>query len=130
MMEFTPEIINRLDNDEVIVFSSNSEGKHCRGIAKDCFQKFGAIYGQATGLQGQCYAIATRTIDKKLSTTFIREQVEKFVLFANENLDLNFYVTKIGSDEFDIGDIAEIFMDYEYSDNVIFPREFYDWSKL
>jgi hypothetical protein len=129
-MEFTPEVIYKLDIHEIIVFSTNLEGKHCRGIAKYCFQKFGAVYGQAIGLQGQCYAFATRTIDKKLPLSHIKTQVETFIEFAKENIDLKFYVTKIGSDEFEIGDIAEIFMDYEYPDNVIFPKEFYDWTKM
>lgn len=130
MMEFTPDAIHNLKPDEVIVFSTNLEGKHCRGLAKYCFQKFGAIYGQATGFQGQCYAFATRTIDKKIPLSYIKEQIEVFIEFAKEEKDLTFYVTKIGSDEFEIGDIAVLFMSYEYPDNVIFPREFYEWTKL
>lgn len=130
MMEFTPEVIYKLETNEIVVFSTNCDGKHCRGLAKYCFQKFGAVYGQATGFQGQCYAISTRTIDKKCSLSYIREQIENFYKFAEDNYELTFLVTKIGSDEFDVGDIAGIFMEYEYPDNVIFPKEFFDWTKM
>ncbi len=129
MIEFTPEVIYKLEPNEVIVFSTNCDGKH-KGLAKTCFQKFGATYGKSTGFSGQSYAITTRTENKKSPLSYIREQVEIFYKFSKENDELKFFVTKIGSEEFEIGDIAEIFMDYECPFNVILPKEFYDWTKM
>lgn len=127
MIEYTPEIIYKLEPNEIIVFSSSLDGKHNKGVAKFCFQKFGAIYGQAEGLQGQSYAV----IAKKVNLSFIREQVEKFYNFCKQNENLKFYVTKIGCDTgCDITDIGLIFMDYDIPQNVVLPKEFYDWTKM
>ncbi len=125
--EYTPEIINKLESYEIIVFSSTEDGKHKKGVAKYCCEKFGAKYGQAKGLQGQAYAI----VAKNVSLNVVREQVIEFYNFAFLEENYKFYVTKIGCDTgHDICEIGQIFMDYEIPENVVLPREFYDWTKL
>ncbi len=57
--EFTPDQVNSLQPDEVFVFGSNLQGNHAGGAAAMSVSKFGAVYGQGTGLQGQSYAIPT-----------------------------------------------------------------------
>lgn len=57
--EYTPEYINRLEPEEVFVFGSNLAGHHGGGAARAALNKFGAIWGQGVGLQGQSYAIPT-----------------------------------------------------------------------
>ena len=57
--EFTPERITELKENEVFVFGSNLSGSHGGGAAWIAYQKFGAVWGQGVGLQGQCYGIPT-----------------------------------------------------------------------
>ena len=48
--------------DVVFVFGSNPEGRHGAGAAKVARLRFGAIYGQGEGLQGNAYAIPTKDL--------------------------------------------------------------------
>ena len=55
----TPERITELQPNEIFVFGSNLEGMHGGGAALLAYRKFGAIWGQGVGLQGQSYGIPT-----------------------------------------------------------------------
>ena len=50
---YTPEIISELKDNEIFVFGSNLAGAHGGGAARAAFNKFGAVWGQGVGLQGQ-----------------------------------------------------------------------------
>ena len=56
--------INKLNKNQVFVFGSNPEGRHGRGAAKVAVEKYGAIYGQGHGLQGNSYALVTKNLKK------------------------------------------------------------------
>ena len=58
-LRITPKWITSLQKDEVFVFGSNINGMHGGGAARVAMDKFGAIWGQGEGLQGQSYAIPT-----------------------------------------------------------------------
>ena len=83
--------ISELDNGEIFVFGSNGYGAHVGGAAAIAAAKFGAIDGQAEGLQGQSYAI--NTMD---GFEVMKDQVERFVEFARKHPELKFLVTEIG----------------------------------
>ena len=83
--------IAELEDGEVFVFGSNGYGMHGAGAAAMAVRKFGAIMGQAEGLQGQSYAINTMDGKKVMS-----EQIRRFVKFAKEHPELKFLVTEIG----------------------------------
>ena len=53
----TSNRITELRPDEIFVFGSNLEGAHGGGAAYLAWKKWGAIWGQGTGLQGQTYGI-------------------------------------------------------------------------
>ena len=53
----TPERITHLEKNEIFVFGSNLAGAHGGGAAYIAYRKFGAIWGQGVGLQGQSYGI-------------------------------------------------------------------------
>ena len=55
----TPDIVTELASDEVFVFGSNLQGNHLGGAACIAYEKFGAVWGEGVGLQGQSYAIPT-----------------------------------------------------------------------
>ena len=57
--EFTPERITELKPNEIFVFGSNLAGAHGGGAARLAYNRFGAVWGQGVGLQGQSYAIPT-----------------------------------------------------------------------
>lgn len=52
------------EDNVIFVFGSNTEGRHGAGAAKVAKDDFGAIYGQAEGLQGNAYAIITKDLNK------------------------------------------------------------------
>ena len=54
---FTPDYIDRLLPNQIFVFGSNTLGYHTGGASGTARKKFGAVWGQAEGLQGQSYAI-------------------------------------------------------------------------
>ena len=55
--KFTPDYIDSLKPDQIFVFGSNLIGYHSGGASMMAMQRFGAVWGQAEGPQGQCYAI-------------------------------------------------------------------------
>lgn len=87
----TPERIDRLGDGEIFVFGSNALGHHGGGAARAALDKFGAVWGQGDGLQGQSYAISTM---EGLARTACN--VERFLSFAAEQPELRFLVTPIG----------------------------------
>ena len=58
-MRVSPDNIQSLQPNEVFVFGSNLAGSHGGGAALVAYRKFGAIWGQGVGLQGQSYGIPT-----------------------------------------------------------------------
>ena len=58
----TPYNITELKENEIFVFGSNSNGVH-NGNAAATVMKFGAIMGQAVGIQGQTYALPSKHIE-------------------------------------------------------------------
>ena len=56
-MGFTPDYVESLLSKQIFVFGSNTLGYHTGGASKTARKKFGAVWGQAEGLQGQSYAI-------------------------------------------------------------------------
>ena len=73
----TPDHIDTLLDGQIFVFGSNALGHHGGGAARVAMQKFGAIFGQGDGLQGQSYAISTMEGMEPM-----RENVNRFISFA------------------------------------------------
>lgn len=55
-MRIASNHIVTLQPNEIFVFGSNLEGQHAGGAAYLAYKRFGAIWGQGVGLQGQSYA--------------------------------------------------------------------------
>ncbi|HBB00115.1 MAG TPA: hypothetical protein DCZ19_03450 [Porphyromonadaceae bacterium] len=89
---FTPENITVLAADEIFVFGSNLGGNHGGGAALVAWKKFGAIYGQGVGLQGQSYGIPTM----HGGVEAIAPYVDEFIEFAEAHPEYFFYVTRVG----------------------------------
>ena len=120
--EFTPDRITELKPKEIFVFGSNLAGAHCGGAAWLAYNRFGAIWGQGTGLQGQSYGIPTM----QGGVETIRPYVDEFISFAKTRPDLKFYVTQIGCGiaGFKVGEIAPLFQAAVDVENIILPQAF------
>lgn len=125
--EYTPEAISSLKADEVFVFGSNLDGRHGGGAARAAVNKFGAIWGQGVGLQGQSYAIPSM----QGGVATIKPYVDQFIAFAQEHTELFFYVTRIGCGiaGFKDSDIAPLFKEAMSMSNVCLPESFVEENK-
>ena len=120
--EFTSERISELKENEIFVFGSNLAGSHGGGAARLAYNRFGAIWGQGVGLQGQSYGIPTM----HGGVEAIKPYVNEFIAFAKQHPEMKFLVTKIGCGiaGFTIDEIAPLFKDALDVENVILPKEF------
>lgn len=119
---YTPERITHLAPNEIFVFGSNLDGAHGGGAARLAYNRFGAVWGQGVGLQGQSYAIPTM----HGGVDVIKPYVYEFISFAVQHPEYLFFVTKIGCGiaGFNEEDIAPLFASAIDVDNVILPESF------
>lgn len=125
---FTPDYIDRLLPSQIFVFGSNILGYHTGGASGTARKKFGAVWGQAEGLQGQSYAIPVDFGKGIRKDTEVKASVEKFIAFAKENERLLFFVTRIGCG---IGgyrddEMAQFFKNALEVKNICLPKSFVD----
>ena len=120
--QYTPEFITELAEDEVFVFGSNLAGMHGGGAAALAYRKFGAVWGQGVGLQGQSYGIPTM----HGGVEAIKPYVDEFISFAKSHPELRFLVTKIGCGiaGFRVEEIAPLFAEALPVENIVLPKEF------
>ncbi len=127
-MYVTPNYIKELKENEIFVFGSNRQGRHGKGAALTARNKFGAIYGQSEGLQGQSYAIITKELRKEyqpVSLGEIKLGVDTFIQFAKDNKHLTFYVVELGCNlaYFTVEEIAPLFK-LAIGKNIYLPERF------
>lgn len=128
---YTPDYIDRLLPNQIFVFGSNTLGYHTGGASGTARKKFGAIWGQAEGLQGQSYAIPVDFGKGIRKDTEVKASVDKFIAFAKENEKLFFFVTRIGCgiggyrDE----EMAQFFKEALEVKNICLPKSFVDALK-
>lgn len=120
----------RESKPSIFVFGSNREGRHGAGAAKAAKKNFGAINGQSEGLQGDSYAIITKELRSDRPPVCLAEVavgVKKFLAFARENSDREFFLTPIGCGlaGFTVDQIAPMFRDVPK--NVTMPQQFVDY---
>lgn len=126
-LNYTPDNITELGEDEVFVFGSNLAGNHAGGAARTAVEKFGAIMGQGIGMQGQSYAIPTM----QGGVETIKPYVDEFIDLAREWDQTTFYVTRIGCGiaGFTDEEIAPLFKDALELYNVRLPKSFVEVLK-
>jgi len=115
--------IDHLEENEIFVFGSNASGFHGGGAAAYAMRKFGAIWGQGEGLQGQSYAIPTMEGIAEMS-----EAIKRFTSFAAEHSELRFLVTRVGCGiaGYSASQIAPLFKECIPLENVALPSDFWD----
>lgn len=125
-------MIQNLAPNQVFVFGSNTQGKHGKGAALTAKNKFGAIYGQAEGPQGQSYAIITKDLTKNTHPSRtpeqIKEQVHNLYEYARENPDKEFLVAYSGKgtnlNAYSNQEMADMFGSEPIPNNIVFEQEF------
>lgn len=125
-------MIQNLAPNQVFVFGSNTQGKHGKGAALTAKNKFGAIYGQAEGPQGQSYAIITKDLTKNTHPSRtpeqIKEQIHNLYEYARENPDKEFLVAYSGKGKnlnaYSNQEMADMFSSEPIPNNIVFEQEF------
>ena len=127
----TPDYIKSLAQKEIFVFGSNQSGRHGKGAAKTALG-WGAVWGQAEGLQGRTYGIPTKnsSITRTLDLDEIKPYVDRFIDFAKTRPDLIFLVTEVGCGLAGLRpkDVAAFFKEAVNIENIHLPSKF--WHKL
>ena len=125
--DYTPDFITELGRNDIFVFGSNLDGFHAGGAARLAVDRFGAMWGQGEGLQGNTYAIPT--MQGGIET--IQPYVDRFIEFAKGHPNLTFYVTKIGCGiaGFKISEIAPLFKNALSMPNIRLPKAFVELLK-
>lgn len=115
-------------NGEIFVFGSNTAGRHGAGAALVAVEKFGAIYGKGWGLQGNSFAIPTKshTINI-LPLVTIKAYVIRFKAYVEMNPDVDFFITSIGCGLAGYTNEAIAPMFQGIANNVSIPK---NWEKL
>ena len=119
----TPKFVTELKKNEVFVFGSNLKGMHLGGAARIAADKFGAVWGQGVGMQGQSYAIPTM----QGGVETIKPYVDEFISYAKEHTEYQFLVTEIGCGiaGFTVEEIAPLFKNAMEINNVSLPERFW-----
>ncbi len=127
-MGYTPDYIDTLLPKQIFVFGSNALGYHTGGASGTARKKFGAVWGQAEGLQGQCYAIPVDYGKHVRKDKEVKEAVDRFIAFAKANPDLFFLVTRVGCGiaGYHDDEMAQFFVDALELNNVSLPKSFVD----
>ena len=127
-MKYTPDRIDSLESNQVYVFTSNLIGYHSGETSLIALHRFGAIWGQAEGPQGQCYAIPVDIRGEAIDnvSNYLKRHIRKFLEYAKEHQEKEFLVTKIGCGiaGFDEDFIALFFSDALQIRNICLPKSF------
>lgn len=125
--------VTSLTTKQFFVFGSNTQGRHGKGSALLAKERFGAIYGQASGFQGNTYAIVTKDLSvkpyKAMSKEFIIKQIETLYEHAREMSDCEFLVAYAGQgtnlNGYTPFEMAEMFNTGDIPVNMVFEEQFY-----
>lgn len=125
---FTPDYIDSLLPNQIFVFGSNALGYHTGGASGTARKRFGAVWGQSEGLQGQCYAIPVDYGKDVRKDSEVKDAVNRFISFAKEHPDLFFFVTRVGCGiaGYHDDEMAQFFKDALELKNVSLPKSFVD----
>lgn len=126
-----PGIIENLPEGKIFVFGSNQSGRHGKGAAKKALT-WGAIWGQAEGLQGRTYGIPTKnkSVKRILSVKEIQPYVDRYIEFCKQHPEMIFWTTEIGCglSKYKPKHIAPLFEAAIPVQNICFTERF--WHKL
>lgn len=93
--------IVKLEENQIFVFGSNTQGRHGKGASKWALENAGAIYGQPFHIQGRSFGIITKDLTKKVHPSIyegeIMMQIIDLYTYAINNSDKEFLVAYRGT---------------------------------
>ena len=124
----TPDYIDALLRKQIFVFGSNALGYHTGGASGTARKKFGAVWGQPEGLQGQSYAIPVDYGKDVRKDAEVKAAVDRFIAFAKEHEELFFFVTRVGCGiaGYHDDEMAQYFKAALDLKNISLPKSFVD----
>ena len=132
-LAYTPEFVESLKDGQVFVFGSNLIGYHSGGASLVAMQRFGAVWGQAEGPQGQCYAIPVDIRGEAVDniSAYMKRHIDKFIAYAKAHPELFFLVIRVGCGNagFDEEFVAPFFKEAMKMGNVSLPKSFVEILK-
>ena len=125
---YTPDYIDTLLSNQIFVFGSNALGYHTGGASGTARKKFGAVWGQPEGLQGQSYAIPVDFGKGVRKDAEVKTAIDRFIAFAKAHNELFFFVTRVGCGIAGYHDeeMAQFFREALNLNNVCLPKSFVD----
>ena len=125
---FTPDYIDSLLPNQIFVFGSNLLGYHTGGASGTARKRFGAVWGQPEGLQGQSYAIPVDYGKGVRNDAEVETAINRFIAFAKAHNELFFFVTRVGCGIAGYHDeeMAKFFREALNLNNVCLPKSFVD----
>ena len=127
----TNDFITELKENEIFGYGSNKKGAHVAGAAKTAL-KWGAKHGIGIGIQGQTYGIPTKDHNiKTISLEEIKEYIDDYILFAENNPQFIFLTTEIGCGLANLTpeQIAPLFKKAIFVENIHLPAKFWNIIK-
>ena len=129
--------IHYLNDSQIFVFGSNTQGRHGRGAALTARLRFGAIYGKPEGIQGKSFAIITKDLTKNThpsrTPAQIISQIDKLYEYATLHPNKEFIIAyKCGDNNlnaYSSEDMAKMFASRDIPVNIIFDKLFYELVK-
>ena len=131
------------DNNTIFVFGSNPEGRHGAGAAKIAREKFGAIYGQGEGLQGNAYALPTKDLRVKENNSLrsipreqIIKSIKKLYETARQNPSKQFKIAYRNTNKASLNgytglEMIDMFLEAgSIPSNIVFSKEWVDTGKF
>jgi hypothetical protein len=128
-----------LGSDEILVFGSNTEGRHGAGLALVAKLYYGAEYGNPSGLQGKSYALVTKNLThgtcldgytfnkagrNSVPRTIVQKYIKELYKTAIQNPQLNFIVPYIVGKEnlngYNSEELFHMFISEQVPENIIF----------
>ena len=131
-------LIHYLNDDQIFVFGSNTQGRHGKGAALTARVRFGAIYGKPEGIQGKSFAIITKDLTKNThpsrTTAQIISQINKLYEYATLHPEKEFIVAYKSNDRnlnaYSSEEMAKMFASRDIPVNIVFDKQFYELVKL
>lgn len=115
--------IEELSRCEVFVYGTDMKGNRVGRAERLACEKFGAMPGQKSGPQGQCYAIPIDTENPKAMIPYVAD----FIDYVMEHPDNRFLITRMGcgTGKIDSRDklLAPLFREIFRLPNTVFSRE-------
>lgn len=117
--------------DKVIfVFGSNPQGRHGAGAALVARKRFGAVYGQGEGLQGNSYALPTKDLRiqknngfRSISPQQIERNIKALYNVAKQHPDKRFCVAYTNTEATSLNgytgkEMAQMFIESAGKENI------------